>query len=1716
MFFKKIIYIFICFLQGLSLWGMAPGSSLIKNVDSVSYREKEAYFDQLFSDIQNVVRDGGFHCEIWDDFEDRFFRGYETKNKVVFDAIVNALKKIFIDLSQEKRENSDIVNKFLYKLFIKYKALDLLPYCPRIKEKEHIVYILQCFQNYSEDDEKEACEVITNLLLPLGECSYQWCKVLWDEIRFKNPCLDRLVDLALQSELMDARKKESAQLLFCSTPSSTLFLLNEVIDPQNYDGEGNSILHMILQKPNFEHSVLRDTLIEIYSHLLLYKNPRGVTPIHLAAQFHPRLFLELVREGRVILPEEDESRTSSGETLLHFAASRENKEVVVFLLGQGYSAYARDIMGKTPLHLIVQFCPRLFLELVREGRVILPEEDESCTQLRETLLHFAVSGQDKEVIDFLLRRGYSAQARDITGKTPLHFLATPCVSCFHSASFLSGHFEDIILMLTPDKEGLDIQDEDGNTALHLAIKHRQFSCYQALMKMGANLYIQNRRGRTFLHELAFCGIFFCHINFLKHMCDDDVLKIQDNDGNTALHLVSTGDGRGLLGFLLSKEAGLRIRNKKGHTPLLHVMSEGTLFHMIHFLSYVQDSSVVWKVEDVQEVFDETRKNGRAHFCFEILKEFYPDASFEVKRQWREEFLDILDRNPCAFASFNAYVLTEETEFGADLRDSFCELAVEKNVPISFHFNHFSEDKLERFYNILEKIPEGHSLLTEGFGTLLMFMIVHFCLADRPTFKPYGECALKLIQKGCGVNELTPHGTPLSHILYIMSERSPAEVKSVAYPLINALLDAYLSEVKVRKGQALDPKEAERQHMGVIGEFFLEYGENPLFATLATTHSSCQLYDKVKEIVSLTEVNGFKRNFLHHLSLLDSGFESDLNGIFKRRGLSSEDIQTLVNQKDVDGMTPLMYAAYRPKMLELLLKLGADYDAVDKRGFSIRHHLIIAHCEDSIRVFLRHLNIPFKETDDIKILRSKCGVSLDDPVSFGVSFREQVQNLVACDKRYLALLPGVDGWVLSSHISFRCSFLVNLENMFRDGIEGEEIDKAPADRQLSSNGHARHLLATGGSQRLGDATAFILKTYDLEDPFDVCHAYATYVQADLPFCFQDHSILIDGFNYTFQKTLSLFINGMTIGDIKGVIQSHKKEWFLAQDFLIPLMLKVMVKSSSQMESAFFFELFKFFKYERDLLVERHNILFRYVHIEEEDQGISFDYEALSSYILDDKDGLFFAFCYNLNPKTAEDFEAVLRKLYPALPHSQPTLVASGVWRNRLAIHRSIARGKTKPYVKKLKEHDRKVLKKKKDLEEAALVMNDFKMLFSEVLKDHFPNHRFEDIDESQIKVNGRSVSFEIEGKEVVIKVRKKGEDMRDHAIIAQALQDDDEDVKEQYASAHYVHLSEAFSDKLHDMICDKDRHSKMKCGKDDLKREAAVIVIQHTRYFDYITKEGTSFFDFRTGLKKAMEQSFRQAHKGRFMSSITDFAHDETRPALFFILARFLGAINGVHLGTFRDIAGSSQNLDVSPYGLRDLGNILTEIVSHLEMGLPLPFKVYLQKTREQFIKDGKSKEVHDDSLLLAIQESLSMTIISGVLLILSRLQQDDEMRNHMEFDDFLKLVEDIVIQPFCDAFLLGKKAESFREHYYAMWKEDFEMFRQDPSLLDKSIMIGRRDDVGRDFPFQSLHIFSSFLLSSLPSSKDLDLLMMREGKRGFNDVAKADEFVFDRVVFQAA
>ena len=92
---------------------------------------------------------------------------------------------------------------------------------------------------------------------------------------------------------------------------------------------------------------------------------------------------------------------------------------------------------------------------------------------------------------------------------------------------------------------INIQDNDGDTALHIAIFLSNYNACRVLIQYNVNLYIKDKWGQTPIHRLCFA---IENINIIKIIelinqkqkyCDEknNIFNICDKFNNTSLHLV---------------------------------------------------------------------------------------------------------------------------------------------------------------------------------------------------------------------------------------------------------------------------------------------------------------------------------------------------------------------------------------------------------------------------------------------------------------------------------------------------------------------------------------------------------------------------------------------------------------------------------------------------------------------------------------------------------------------------------------------------------------------------------------------------------------------------------------------------------------------------------------------------------------------------------------------------------------------------------------------------------------------------------------------------------------------------------------------------------------------------------------------------------------------------------------------------------------------------
>lgn len=100
-----------------------------------------------------------------------------------------------------------------------------------------------------------------------------------------------------------------------------------------------------------------------------------------------------------------------------------------------------------------------------------------------------------KIVSFLLKKGFDPNNQNFYGQTPLHHAVT--ANSLETVRLLIKHHK-IDLNKHPKTDSLNIQDQDGNTPLHLSILHKDYSILTTLKDAGAKQNVSNKRGYNYL------------------------------------------------------------------------------------------------------------------------------------------------------------------------------------------------------------------------------------------------------------------------------------------------------------------------------------------------------------------------------------------------------------------------------------------------------------------------------------------------------------------------------------------------------------------------------------------------------------------------------------------------------------------------------------------------------------------------------------------------------------------------------------------------------------------------------------------------------------------------------------------------------------------------------------------------------------------------------------------------------------------------------------------------------------------------------------------------------------------------------------------------------------------------------------------------------------------------------------------------------------------
>ena len=158
-------------------------------------------------------------------------------------------------------------------------------------------------------------------------------------------------------------------------------------------------------------------------------------------------------------------RDRDGETPLHYAVWRGDKEVAALLIDSGAEVNVKNSHKTTPLHYAAwKENKEVLAFLIEQGAEVNAKNSHKITPL-----HYAVWNGHKEVAALLIEQGAEVNVRNIDKETPLHY------------AVLSGCKEVVALLIENEAE-VNMRNTDGGTPLDIALKLDNFDIAHLLEK----------------------------------------------------------------------------------------------------------------------------------------------------------------------------------------------------------------------------------------------------------------------------------------------------------------------------------------------------------------------------------------------------------------------------------------------------------------------------------------------------------------------------------------------------------------------------------------------------------------------------------------------------------------------------------------------------------------------------------------------------------------------------------------------------------------------------------------------------------------------------------------------------------------------------------------------------------------------------------------------------------------------------------------------------------------------------------------------------------------------------------------------------------------------------------------------------------------------------------------------------------------------------------
>ncbi|XP_037659349.1 transient receptor potential cation channel subfamily A member 1 isoform X2 [Choloepus didactylus] len=238
-----------------------------------------------------------------------------------------------------------------------------------------------------------------------------------------------------------------------------------------------------------------------------------------------------------------------------------------------------------------------------EGQIEMMEmiiNESSCEVLNEmdsygnTPLHWATEKNQVESVKFLLSKGANPNLRNSHMMGPLH-IAVQCM-----------HHEVMKVLAEHSSTNLNLEGENGNTALILACSKDNSEALQFLLNKGAKPCISNKWGCFPIHQAAFSGAKQCMEILLKYGDEHGCGRVSHinfiNNGKASpLHMAVQSGNLEMIKMCLDNGAQIDLMENGKCTALHFAATQGaTDIVKLMISSYTGDCDIVNAVDGNQE------------------------------------------------------------------------------------------------------------------------------------------------------------------------------------------------------------------------------------------------------------------------------------------------------------------------------------------------------------------------------------------------------------------------------------------------------------------------------------------------------------------------------------------------------------------------------------------------------------------------------------------------------------------------------------------------------------------------------------------------------------------------------------------------------------------------------------------------------------------------------------------------------------------------------------------------------------------------------------------------------------------------------------------------------------------------------------------------------------------------------------------------------------